>query len=224
MNLRDCILRPGTVKQVLENGEIKAVVPGLFNINDIEKAPPIYPFFGNQSNSYSYPNEGEEVWVLNVLGNNRQLYWFRKDDYKENNKELLQEENVEVLCNKEFGGGLWASIYFSDGSGWVINRDDSRIQIKSDGSILLDSGFPGRLIDINSQSISLGSPGKSKHTAAYGDVVTDTMEIIYNMFNMIKEASKISPQTQGISVAIESQINQLNSIIPKIASQNVTLE
>ena len=50
-----------------------------FSNKDIDNSPPIYPFFGNHANTYSQPKEGDEVWVLNLSDNSRQLYWFRKD-------------------------------------------------------------------------------------------------------------------------------------------------
>lgn len=223
MRLMNGTLRPGIVKKVLENGEIKVVAPGLFSNKDVDNSPPIYPFFGNHANTYSQPKEGDEVWVLNLSDNSRQLYWFRKDDYKTNNKELLIEENVEIICNREFAGGLWATIYFSDGSGWVINRDSSKIQIRPNGSIVLDSGFPGRVIDVNPKSISLGAIDKAEHPAAFGDKATKAFEIIQSTLEAIQNASKSNQHTKAIGVAISPLITQLKDVIPEVSSQNVTL-
>lgn len=223
MKLMNGTLRPGIVKKVLENGEVKAVVPGLFSNKDIDNSPPIYPFFGNHANTYSQPKEGDEVWVLNLSDNSRQLYWFRKDDYKTNNKELLVEENIEIICNREFAGGLWATIYFSDGSGWVINRDSARIQIRPNGSILLDSGFPGMVVDINPKSISLGATGKAEHPAAFGDKTTEAFERLQSLLEAVQKAAESNPYTKAIGVAISSQINQFKEVIPEVSSQTVTL-
>lgn len=224
MKLFNAILRPGIIEQVLENGEVKVSAPGLFSVQDLEGLPPVYPFFTSSANAYSSPVKGDEVWVLNVTDNPRQLYWFRKDDYKKNNKNLINAQNVEVLCNREFGGGMWATIYFSDGSGWVIRNGDSKIQINSDGDILLDTGFPGRVIDINSKNISLGSEGESKHRAAYGDVIEEVINSIYAVLEGVRTAADCNAYTKPIAVALQAKLPTIKERIPEISSGNVTLE
>lgn len=224
MKFANAILRPGIVEKVLSNGQIKASAPGLFSPVDLENLPPIYPFFGGHANTYSEPTVGDEVWVLNVLDNNRQLYWFRKDNFEQSNIGLIQETNVEVICNREFGGGLWATIYFSDGSGWVIKRDDSKIQIDPDGNIILDTGMPYRCIDINTSGISLGSRGESSHPAAYGDKIEDALLYIYTALEAIQIAADTNPYTKGISIALQSQLPKIEQTIPEISSPNVNLE
>ena len=97
MKLSQGILRPGRVLEVLDNGKIKATAPGLFNAQDQPLLPPILPFPSWHANSYSSPKVGDEVWVLNLMDNPLQLHWFRKDNFTEN--PVIQEENVEVLCN-----------------------------------------------------------------------------------------------------------------------------
>ena len=86
MKLSSGVLRPGIVIDVLEEGNITASAPGLFSKEDSDKLPPIYPFTGLHANQFSSVNTGDEVWILNFSDNPMQLYWFRKDDYKENNK------------------------------------------------------------------------------------------------------------------------------------------
>ena len=223
MNLMNGTLIPGEVLEILENGEIKAAVPGLFSEQDKESLPPIYPFFGNHANTYSQLKVGDYVWVLSFTDNNRQLHWIRKDSFKEANKELMKEQNVEVLCNREFGGGAgWATIYFSDGSGWIIREGDSKIQIRPNGSILLDGGQSK--IDINNQGISLGLEGKSTHPAAYGDTLVETLEKIASTLEAIQKAAESNPYTKGIATAISINIQPIKELIPEITSPNVTLE
>ena len=224
MKFANAILRPGIVEQVLVDGQIKASAPGLFSAQDLDKLPPIYPFFGGHANTYSEPVIGDEVWILNVLDNNRQLYWFRKDSFDDANGGLMQGGNVEVLCNREFGGGLWATIYFSDGSGWVIKRDDSKIQIDPDGNIILDTGIPYRCIDVNISGISLGSRGESSHPAAYGDKIEDALLYIYTALEAIQLAADTNPYTKGISMALQAQLPKIEQTIPQVSSPNVTLE
>lgn len=223
MKLLNATLRPGTIIEVLENGCIKASVPGLFSSKDKELLPKIMPFFGNHANTYSTPIELDEVWVINFTDNPQQLYWFRKDNYVENNKELLTEENVEILCNRESGVG-WATIYFSDGSGWVIKKDDSKIQIRQDGSIVMQMNWPNRTIDINSECISLGSEGSSTHKAAYGDQVELFCEELLGVLKKIAMSASMSPYTAKIGVDLNLGIPKLQNMIGQISSSHVTLE
>ena len=224
MKLRNGILRPGTVVEVLENNEIRAEVPGLFSREDGEKLPPILPCpFGYQANHYSQIEQYDDVWIMNFSDNPLQLYWFRKDDYKTNNKDIICEENVEILCNRDGANG-WATMYFSDGSGWIIRNGQSVVQIRPDGSILLNTNTNNRAIDINSDNISLGSVGKSAHPAAYGDVAEELFSQIQLTFSLIKQAASMSPYTKPISVAIGNIPNQMSKTIPKLISTNVTLD
>lgn len=223
MKLRNGILRPGRVLKVLENGIINVSAPGLFSEVDLEKLPPVMPFFGLHANTYSQPLVGDEVWVLNFSDNPQQLFWFRKDDMPTNDKELLAEENVEILCNRETGM-TWATIYFSDGSGWVIKYDDSKIQIRNDGTILLDSALPHRAIDINVGGISIGSIGESAHPAAYGDTTKKALMLIQIALERMQLAAKVSPYTIAIGQAIGSIPSDIDGLLTQIESPNVTID
>ncbi len=223
MKLRQGIIRPGIVVEVLDNNTIRAGAPGLFDRNDKDKLPIILPWpCGINKNSYSQINELDEVWVVNFSDNPLQLYWFRKDDVNDN-KDIISEENVEILCNREAGMG-WATIYFSDGSGWVIRNSDSKIQIRPDGSILMDTNIPHRAIDVNMGSISLGSVGGSKSPAVYGDELMEVLVKIQVALNIIKQSANMSPYTKPIAIALKSLPSQIEKLIPKIISPNVTLD
>lgn len=108
------------------HGNIKVEAPGLFSSEDIESLPTVMPWFGLHANSYSEPLVDDEVWVLNVEDNPLQLFWFRKDDRVGHNDEIESEQNVEIICNREAGTG-YATIYFSDGTGWMFRNGDSYI-------------------------------------------------------------------------------------------------
>ena len=177
MKLSNGVLRPGKILEVLENGFILAEVPGLFSSQDKDFLPPIEPLFHGGENSFSQPKKYQEVWVLNLEDNPQQLDWFRKDNLIEKNGDLLNAENVEILCNREAGVG-WATIYFSDGSGWVIQKEQSIIQIRKDGTIVMKIDWPNRAIEIAENGINLGTEGGSAHPAAYGDVAEDILSDI----------------------------------------------
>lgn len=216
-------MRPGRVIEVLGSGNVKVSAPGLFSEEDKDLLPTVMPFFGLHANSYSEPKEQDEVWVLNVDGNPLQLFWFRKDDRTEHNEELEGEENVEIICNREAGTG-YATIYFSDGTGWMFRNGDSFINIMSDGSILLDPGIDNRQIHLCGDSISLGSKDGSAHKAGYGDEIRKALDMIQSCLTAIKMAAAGNPYTMPISSAIGSIPDNLKTQITKTVSSNVTLD
>lgn len=216
-------MRPGRVIEVLGSGNVKVSAPGLFAEEDKENLPMVMPFFGLHANSYSEPKEQDEVWVLNVDNNPLQLFWFRKDDRTEHNTELEGEENVEILVNREAGTG-YATIYFSDGTGWMFRNGDSFINIMSDGTILLDPGIDNRKIHCCGNSISLGSKGGSAHKAGYGDETRKALDMIQSCLAAIKMAAANNFITAPIATAIGSIPETLKTQITKTVSPNVTLD
>ena len=233
MKLTKGTIRPGTVLEVLENGEIKVTAPGLFSIiDDTSTLPPIMPWFiGNNSNSFSKLIPNDEVWILNFTDNPRQLYWFRKDNLGVNNeltipysdKRVVDECNVEIICNRD-ADGEWATIYFSDGSGWVIGKGESIIQIAPDGSILLNTGLPNRCIDINGKNISIGSKGKSAHPAACGDATQKALHNMCVLLNKVAMKCATNPYTIPVATAILKDLHHVTKFIPDIPSDNVTID
>jgi hypothetical protein len=221
MKLINGTIRPGTVLNVLENGNIKASAPGLFSFTDeVDKLPPIMPWFmGSNSKSFSKVKEYDEVWIMNFSDNPLQLYWLRKDDIDCPNIPM-NEDNVEILCNRNVNGE-WCSIYFSDGSGWVISKGGSSIKIKADGSIVLSNGI-NRCIDINGSNISIGSEGKSAHPAAYGDKVEEALMQISILLNNL--ALKVGIVYPAVSESILSQLPAVTKKINGISSKNVTID
>lgn len=224
MKLFKGTIRPGIVRAILDNGNIKASAPGLFSHDDIENMPPIMPWFiGGNSGEFSKLKELDDVWIMNFSDNPLQLYWFRKDRIENNTNIPLNEENVEILCNREVGGE-WCTIYFSDGSGWVIGKGESKIQINKDGDIILSNGFPNRCIDINASGISIGSKGESSHSAAYGDEIEKIMYSLCSMLSNVAQTAITNPHTAAIGTTILSNISSVTSKISNISSSHVTID
>jgi hypothetical protein len=225
MKLSKGTIRPGTVLEVLDNGMIKASAPGLFSfVDDPNNMPPIMPWFiGHNSNAFSKLKQYDDVWIMNFSDNPRQLYWFRKDNVNENENIPLTEENVEIICNRNVGGE-WCSIYFSDGSGWVIGKGDSIIKIRPDGSIMLSNDMPNRCIDINGKNISIGSEGESAHPAAYGDAVEDILTSLCVMLNGIGIKAMAVPHTAPIGTDLLAKLPGITSKIANISSKHVTID
>lgn len=225
MKLVNGILRPGEILEVLEHGKIKASAPGLFTQQDKDLNPPIMPFWelmGSHHNSYSTPIVGDEVWILNLTDNPLQLYWFRKDNHITNNKEIFDETgtaNVEILCNIESGIG-YASLFFSDGTGWMLRNDDSRLQIFPDGHIELGMNWPHRTITIDSDAIKLGD---GAHQACYGDEVADILLRICGLLQNAAIAAGTSPFTMPL-VPIFNLAKTIQEDIPGIKSPHVKID
>lgn len=236
MKLADGELRPGVILEVLStDGVIKAKVPGLFSAVDQEVLPPIYPFCVGSSNSFSTPNVGDECWVLFFHNNPEQLYWFRKDHFSTNNGDrnkmgskkiggnIQDQTNVEVLSSRESGLG-WATIYFSDGSGWIIQNQDAIMQLDPDGNILLSTGAPHGDIEISDDGIAIGTKGGAAHPACYGDRVADLFDNIINTLRAIQLASNSNPYTIAIGNAITKELSKYENDAEYIKSDYVTLD
>lgn len=215
-------MRPGRVIEVLGSGNVKVTAPGLFSEEDKNLLPTVMPFFGLHANSYSEPKLDDEVWVLNFDDNPLQLFWFRKDDRTEHNSEIEDEENVEVLCNREAGIG-YATIYFSDGTGWMFRNGNSFINIRADGSIILDAG--NTKLHVTSSGISLGSENKSAHPGCFGDVVQNALQIISACFKAIQSAAANNSITNPtVALPIASTIQNLDSLVEAVKSDKITLD
>jgi hypothetical protein len=220
-------IRPGRVLQVVDNqGVIKASCCGLFSdVDEPDKLPPVYQFSFGGANNFYMPHEDEEIWLLFFDDNPLELFYIRKENVNENLNKLLKtkHEECEVLMSKELSTGF-VQFYFTDGEGWILRNFDSVIQIRADGSILLDTGSAHRKIDINDNSISLGSIGNSAHTAAYGDEVVAAFRNVITIFNvMLKTCFNYA----GFSIfqpIIKVFIDDLEAQIEKIESQHVTLD
>lgn len=227
MILSQAHIRPGRVLSVEDNkGIIKASCCGLFSDqDDVEKLPPVYPFPLGGANNFSSPKKDDELWLLFFDDNPLELFYIRKDNFPEHLQDILSKnyKEVEVLASRDLGVGM-VQLYFTDGDGWILRNIDSVIQMRKDGSILLDAGESHRKIDICSNSISLGTIGGSEHPAAYGDKVIDSLNILNNMLSAVSEAAKTTPYTQAISTAIEALKPQFENSIDEIDSLHVTID
>lgn len=227
MRLLNGVLRPGEVLEVLEDGKIKVSAPGLFMEEDKDNNPPVMPFWeiiGSHANTFSTPVVGDEVWLLNLMDNPLQLYWFRKDKYAEANKDIFAEagtENVEILCNRESGVG-YATLYFSDGTGWILRNDDSRLQIFPDGHIEMGINVPKRTITIDSSAIHLGS-GENEHSACYGEETAEILKKICSCLYATGAVAKSSPYTMALGTLLMNNISEIIPLIPGIKSTEIKI-
>lgn len=224
MRLIKGIIRPGVVEEILDNGMIRASAPGLFSYNDnLSDLPPIMPWqIGNNCNSYSSPREGDEVWILNFEDNALQLYWFRKDKVSYNRNIDITGEHVEILCNRDIDGEN-ASLYFTDGEGWMLSKGRSYMQISPDGSINISTNDPNKTISINGKGINLGSTD-AEHGAAYGDVTENALSALSTLLHKVALVSIPNPYTAAIGNALIQGLNNFDKHIENIESENVFID
>ena len=240
MKLSEGELRPGVVLAVKDNfGTIVASVPGLFSAEDKDCLPPISPFPVGQPNTFTTPKVGDEVWVLFFHDNNRQLFWIRKDQTSKNNglynkrggpksarvgdSGIQGQPNCNILASIE-NKSAWATIYFADGSGWIIQNQDIIIQLDQNGKIIMTNGEPHCTLEINDDGISLGSSGKSAHPACHGDRVADLFDNIIDTLAAIAATARSNPYTAAIGEVIEQQLQKYQDDSQYIVSDYVTLD
>ena len=234
-------MRPGVVLEIVNNqGLIKAEVPGLFNRADQENLPPIMPWpSGGSLNSFSTPKVQDEVWVIFFTDNPEQLFWLRKDNFSRDNityggditngvsgsagGNIQDQPGVQILANIESKSD-WATIYFDDGSGWVIKNQQAILQLDQEGNIRISNGQPHGTIEINDNGISLGSESESTHPAPLGDRVQELFESIIDMFQTIQIVASANPYTMSISKAIEQKLPNFENAPQYINSNFVTLD
>lgn len=234
MKLINAILRPGRVLEVVDGYKVRCEAPGLFSKEDpLELLPEIHPFnelIGSHSNTFSMPKVEDEIWVLNLTDNPEQLYWFRKDPHVVNNinikvdgvEDVIKDgTNVEVLCNREVEDG-WASLYFSDGSGWMLKNNTSFLEINKNGDVKLCKGErDDRSVVINDDKIHLGLG--EEHPGCYADV---TEELLKELCNILLETASVAqgtPYTAALAPPLLKVTASVLQRLPEIKSNDVNL-
>ena len=238
MRLIQATIRPGVVKEVIEDGKgtIKITAPGLFTDEDgLDVLPPVYPWpFGHHANSYTCPKVDEEIWVMNFSDNPMQMYWVRKDDWitdeqvPENLKKLPltdEKQNLEIVVNREFEDSKWAILYFDNDDGWMMKKDeDGWINIREDGSILLKTKHDKRIIDICKDSIALGSEGKAGDSAMLYSKWKDWADELVRQFQTtLMSAASANPYTANLAPAFQAVATALQPKIMPVESKHVSI-
>ena len=114
----------------------------------------------------------------------------------------------------------YASLYFSDGTGWMLRNDDARLQIFPDGHIELGMDWPHRTITIDAEAIKLGN---GSHPAAYGDEVADVLLKICGLLQNAAKAAASSPYTMQLAPFFNLS-KTIQNDIPAIKSTHVKID
>lgn len=231
MKLSEGIIRPGTVRQVLENGVIKVSAPGLFSDEDTpDSLPPVYRFASGGTNSSTSVEVLDEVWVLSFNDNPTQLYWIRKDNdimsdhanksLQETSEEIRPGKNAEILFNK-IDQGSQGSIHYSAESGMVIKKDDCIIQLDKSGNIKIYNDAPGKIIEINNNKILIGGNETNTQPAVLGNNLQLVINDITEAIATVQGAAMKSPYTMQIALALAPLVAKLQMESNGILSNNV---
>lgn len=175
------------------------------------------PWNTGNSNSYTAPRVGDQVWVANFSDNPMQLYWVRKDD-RVLNKALESQSNVEVVCNRETGLGN-AAIYYTDEQGWMIQNGDTFITLPPNGGVEIN----GEQIILNTERINIGNTEDATHPAVLGDELQKVLIAIQAALATVQQSASCNAYTVAIANALGSQPMRIKNMIDNITSSSLTI-
>lgn len=228
MELSKCFLRPGTVVEVVDRvGTVKATSPGLFSVDDDhELLPPIIPFTQSSGSSFSSPKVGDIIWILHDRSNSQLFMYIRYNRFDDVVSKILKEgedEDIEVIFSRDTNKGLY-QLYFSDGTGIKLLRDDSFICIKPNGDIDIVTENSKRSISLSGDSICLGADSENapsvKNHVAYGEKVEECLNTINSVLKQLQKLATANPYTSPLSAAFAT-LPKLETQIPSITSNDV---
>lgn len=229
MNLGDSILRPGEVLEIVTNyGVIKASSPGFFpHDSDPALLPPILPLLQPHSGYFSSPVVGDSIWILHDLSNSQLFFYLRHSDLPKRVMDILsnEDENIEVVFSRDTDKGIY-QLFFSDGTGIRISKDNSIICIDPDGNIDMYTDDSNRAISISPDSVCIGArsedAGKIHTHAAYGEKVEECLEMIGNILSNLRTTAMGNPYTAHLSTALAS-VNMLSNKVKTVTSKDVKI-
>lgn len=218
MKLAHGTLRPATVIEVLDDGQIKVDAPGLFDAQDKDGCPPVYPFYGQHANSFSSVAVNDEVWVMSFADNPLQLHWIRKDDFGAVNGDLMEGETVDIFMNRKTGKGN-AILMYSDEVGWVMRLNGATIGITQSGDIVLDPGELGGHLIMPNANISTGA-----RPVALGDTMKDICMSISSYMKSTAKVLKANTMTMAASDPLEALASEIDKKLTEIESTTLKVD
>lgn len=137
MELRNASLRPGKIREVLDQyGNVKCSVVGVFRDDeDLEKLPPVSPspFMRTSSNNFVQPKVGDDVWVMLFRDNPQLLFYQFQGDARLSNGVDLDERYQDVEVFSKHGDDR--VFMYDDEDGWTLRNDDAFINLNNEVNI-----------------------------------------------------------------------------------------
>lgn len=221
MKLSNCEMRPGKVIAVCNNyGTIKAVCCGLFSEDNIDNLPPIYPLLKISNSYYCEPQIGDLIWVIFDTTNPLELFYIFQGDTFSNNGDILSRsiDSGSILYRDTNSD---SSLQWNDQEGWLMDQQDSRVQIDPNGDINISK--EDKEININDNGIQI-TTGHNSSPAVLGNELKIALQDLIEGLQNVSSVAKSHSITTGIGIALDAAILSFNSKLSNILSRNITID
>lgn len=214
MELRNAYLRPGKIREVLDQyGNVRCSVVGIFRDDeDLNNLPPIAPspFIRFSSNSFVQPKVGDDVWVMLFRDNPQLLFYQFQGDAKMNNAGDLDEKyaDVEILSKHD------DRVFMYDiEDGWTLKNDGSFFNMGADVSLM--KGDHG--ITITENGVRLVSNDKDQPMVLGNDL----KECLQELCSVLSEtATALMTTSQAGGAKLSMGLLKVSAKLQKILSKN----
>lgn len=215
MELRNAFLRPGKIREVLDQyGNVKCSVVGVFREDEaLDKLPPVMPspFMRTSSNNFIQPKVGDAVWVMMFRDNPQLLFYQFQGDARLCNGDDLDAkyEDVEVFSkhddNKVF--------MYDTEDGWTLRHDKAFVNIKDELNI--SNGKYG--ITITDNGLRLVG-GAEDQPMVLGNELKECLQELCKVLSETAVAAMTTSQAAGAKLS--SGLFGVQAKLQKILSKN----
>lgn len=229
MELIDYELLPGVVVSVKDEeclGRVKASVPGGESPDNtqIEAMPWLYPMFMTGTyQGFTKLLEGSKIWVLRNKYNKLEMWYWPMVDLNPNTQEIVNPyDNPDVLISRDMGGQN-VYMYYTDGQGIMLSIGPSKVNINSNGDIILTTG-QGQ-IKVVGENVYINTDSSSDNNAVKEQPLTQCLDKIKECLTAIDNACTSNYLVSNVSAALKPKLQELNKLIdidnPGWRSENV---
>lgn len=230
MDLSNYEILPGVVISVKDDehlGRIKVALPGSESTSNtqLNALPWCYPIsMTGTYQGFSKLVDNCKVWVLRNKTNNTELWYWPMMDLNPNTEDIIASyDNPEVLISRDMGCQN-VYIYYTDSKGIVLSIGSSKININSNGEIILTTGEGS--IKVSGENVFINTNSSTSH-ATRSEQLTTCLKTITKCLIGINEVCTTSSFTTHISnfPNFINNLKELNSIVneahPAWESENV---
>ena len=214
MELRNAYLRPGKIREVLDQyGNVRCSVVGIFRDDEeLNNLPPIAPspFIRFSSNSFVQPKVGDDVWVMLFRDNPQLLFYQFQGDAKTNNAGDLDEkyEDVEIMSKHDD-----RVFMYDDEDGWTLKNEGNFFNMGADVSLM--KGNHG--ITITENGVRLVSNYKDQ-PMVLGNDLKDCLQELCTVLG--ETATALMTTSQAGGAKLSAGLLKVSAKLQKILSKN----
>jgi hypothetical protein len=199
---------------------VKAVIPGVFDNStmDVEAMPWIYPLMHFGWQTYSTMSPGTKIWVIIDPNNYYGYYYFPFYQLNDNTKSHVQDTGeTDVLMSRSVGSGN-ASIFYNNDSGVMIQIGNSKVNIKSNGDIVVYSGKAS--FKIIGGICYAGKDGGGYEQMVLGNKLKTVLGSLSSDLMQVATTANSSPYTACLYSPLQTASNNLKNGIEDILSES----